>query len=226
MADKYPSISPYAYCAWNPVKLVDPDGREGICVINGNSIQVKIVVNYSQKEMDDYLKKIDYNYPNAFKEDFENYFQKASGEYVIDGNTYDVQFDISFYNIDESKDGPEKTGAVNLKFDMGNNNSNHKENTITMGNSPRLNTDKGDFRGSFAHELLHSLGLPDTKDTESGWLSSYSFDRKLSSDEISIMLTPCIQFAKQNEISNGKILITCNRHTASGNYRNPPVLIE
>ena len=28
MADKYPSISPYAYCAWNPVKIVDPDGRE------------------------------------------------------------------------------------------------------------------------------------------------------------------------------------------------------
>ena len=28
MADKYPSLSPYAYCAWNPVKLVDPDGRE------------------------------------------------------------------------------------------------------------------------------------------------------------------------------------------------------
>ena len=27
MADKYPSLSPYAYCAWNPVKLVDPDGR-------------------------------------------------------------------------------------------------------------------------------------------------------------------------------------------------------
>ena len=27
MADKYPGISPYAYCAWNPVRLVDPDGR-------------------------------------------------------------------------------------------------------------------------------------------------------------------------------------------------------
>ena len=26
MADKYPSISPYAYCALNPVKLVDPNG--------------------------------------------------------------------------------------------------------------------------------------------------------------------------------------------------------
>ena len=28
MSDKYPSISPYAYCAWNPLKLIDPDGRE------------------------------------------------------------------------------------------------------------------------------------------------------------------------------------------------------
>ena len=28
MMDKYPSITPYNYCVWNPVKLVDPDGRE------------------------------------------------------------------------------------------------------------------------------------------------------------------------------------------------------
>ena len=28
MADKYPSISPYVYCAWNPVRLVDPNGKE------------------------------------------------------------------------------------------------------------------------------------------------------------------------------------------------------
>ena len=30
MADKYPSISPYAYCNWNPVKLMDPNGKEAI----------------------------------------------------------------------------------------------------------------------------------------------------------------------------------------------------
>lgn len=27
LADKYPHISPYAYCAWNPIKYVDPNGK-------------------------------------------------------------------------------------------------------------------------------------------------------------------------------------------------------
>ena len=27
LADQYPGISPYAYCAWNPIKYIDPDGR-------------------------------------------------------------------------------------------------------------------------------------------------------------------------------------------------------
>ncbi|MCR5424716.1 MAG: hypothetical protein K6E93_08190 [Bacteroidales bacterium] len=41
MLDKYPSLSPYNYCAWNPVKLVDPNGEESISnddiVIRGNN---------------------------------------------------------------------------------------------------------------------------------------------------------------------------------------------
>lgn len=43
-ANAYSWISPYAYCAWNPVKYVDPDGREFICKlapkwkINGSTL--------------------------------------------------------------------------------------------------------------------------------------------------------------------------------------------
>lgn len=30
MTDKYPGISPYAYCAWNPVNVIDPNGCDTI----------------------------------------------------------------------------------------------------------------------------------------------------------------------------------------------------
>ncbi len=40
MADKYPSMSPYAYCAWNPVKLVDPEGRK-IWIESGDGTKVE-----------------------------------------------------------------------------------------------------------------------------------------------------------------------------------------
>ena len=28
LSDKYPNISPYAYCAWNPINKIDPDGKD------------------------------------------------------------------------------------------------------------------------------------------------------------------------------------------------------
>ena len=34
MSDKYPSLSPYVYCADNPVKLVDPEGEEMEIVVD------------------------------------------------------------------------------------------------------------------------------------------------------------------------------------------------
>lgn len=73
MSDKYPSISPYAYCAWtrptggdehrwikynmvnNPVKLVDPDGRE----FNKKMAEyAHIIENYCMQKIDAMNSKI------------------------------------------------------------------------------------------------------------------------------------------------------------------------
>ena len=37
LMDKYPSISPYAYCAWNPLVLIDPDGMDTLNVTYNNT---------------------------------------------------------------------------------------------------------------------------------------------------------------------------------------------
>ena len=81
MADKYPSISPYAYCAWNPVKLVDPDGEE----ISTHTDELGNVVKvYNDGDNGVYRHKGDRNYTQ--KELQENY--SASNTFATDENRY------------------------------------------------------------------------------------------------------------------------------------------
>jgi RHS repeat-associated protein len=54
MSDKYPHLSSYAYCANNPVMLIDPDGRECGDFVNENG---KIIGSDGKKDNKTYLLK-------------------------------------------------------------------------------------------------------------------------------------------------------------------------
>ena len=56
MADKYPGISPYAYCAWNPIKLVDPDGDD-LWIINGDEI-IKYTAGMSNEGLEGFSRMV------------------------------------------------------------------------------------------------------------------------------------------------------------------------
>ena len=65
MADKYPSISPYNYCMWNPVKRVDPNGEKPVFVNGylgfgspegGKKYWSSSFVNGAKKFFNDYTK--------------------------------------------------------------------------------------------------------------------------------------------------------------------------
>lgn len=49
LADKYPHISPYTYCNWNPIKYVDPDGKGPQDRITFAQALVKLNIPYKQE---------------------------------------------------------------------------------------------------------------------------------------------------------------------------------
>ena len=76
MSDKYPSLSPYVYCADNPVKLVDPNGEE-----------IRKYVDYNTGE---FLGEID--------DGIDETLRVTKEDYEILKNRYD--YDISNGNTD------------------------------------------------------------------------------------------------------------------------------
>ncbi len=80
MADKYPSLTPYNYCANNPVILIDPDGRDWYECENKDSQrkEIKWTEYKSQKELED--NKIKGTYLGKAVIDFNGYRDEKFGE--------------------------------------------------------------------------------------------------------------------------------------------------
>ncbi len=99
MADKYPNISPYNYCMWNPIVLVDPNGENGIKIIDKQSKTITVKATY-------YVTSVPVSpIPNtSYTEDdiqamqFEINTTLNEGQYQheYDGELFDVIFDLMF----------------------------------------------------------------------------------------------------------------------------------
>ena len=134
MADKYPSLSPYAYCTWNPVKLVDPDGEDIEIVdndgkkytwtISGKIYYGNLCINdrYQSQNVKNKLNMLNKIYTTDVG-------KKVLQELVSSKETYSITNELpTNKNATASYDGGEN------KFKMG------KSNDISV----------------FAHELFHA----------------------------------------------------------------------
>ena len=100
MADKYPSISPYAYCAWNPIKLVDPNGEENIIYIVNlqKDKQPSIDVNKLIKEANQRFENLGLETRVMLAPDGRNFdpqYMDKTDSYAVIGSAFEVKNFIS-----------------------------------------------------------------------------------------------------------------------------------
>ena len=149
LSDKYPSISPDAYCNWNPLKYVDPDGTKIIIAPNGlferMAQKIGISTGYvKQVHRDLELLKQD----NSVVKDMIINLEKSDNNHVI-------VFPKKKWN---------RTQYVNEEDFL-----NHKGQGSFIEYDPNnWETSKGDRRNprvGLGHELKHSLDIDKGKGT-------------------------------------------------------------
>ena len=172
MADKYPGISPYAYCAWNPVKLVDPDGMENVIYLvnlqTQQDIDITKVIERANKVLEGMgLATRVCLAPNG--KDFNPEYMDPTDSYVVIGNPNDVKKFISknspqyceefgdwyggYYNPERSSNEyHKKSGLIALS------------SSGTIGCAKELNKDNIDMAVYLIlHGAGHNAGLNDNE---------------------------------------------------------------
>ena len=143
LADKYPGISPYAYCNWNPIKYVDPDGRKIIvgswygrtlAKLGFNNYEAKVQSHLQElKDMDPELNKMIADLENSsidFHIKYDNNNDNNSNNY--NPGTKVIEYDPDNYI---RKNGEERPPEAALAHELG-----HAENDMN-GTSVTYNED-------------------------------------------------------------------------------------
>jgi len=210
--EKYVGMTPYGYCAGNPVRLVDPDGRDAKITINEEQGTITVTSNIiiygslANEEM-----------ANVYKKSIMNSWGKMN-TYEYEGRTYNVMWNIDVRVKGENE--KENYNGVNNYIKVVNS---------TANPSSTINTNNGSWRGvSYSgdvldenskdnpapHEFGHILGLRDryvtkTQSQKSGWEYGMSLkgwngnvmgekagQGKVSKENLDILFTPSLKLHK------------------------------
>ena len=184
---KYPSLSPYQFCAGNPIKLVDIDGSDFVVVIDNSGpyniirIQMNVYSNTTEayKQLLPAVDEINSIMKMVTIDDVEYYLyfeihaiepdETAHEDFLIGRLTSDI---VS-YNASTSASTDNLMGVLFYGTVSGTKESQESTNDLiryvggeVQGNSIKMfhgpsNENFGNFPQLVSHEILHLLGLSD-----------------------------------------------------------------
>ncbi len=177
LADKYPSISPYAYCAWNPVKLVDPNGMDGVVIVDTHKKTITVGADIIFYANSSHVSGTDVNTAaKMYKNNIVNNWCKDKNgncwttEY--NGESYNVSFNINVSvdntaKYERNRDYDGKKNYIGIDYVVPGN-----RNEVSNSNNGLWKyTSSADNSGG--HEFGHLLGLKDRytdgKGAHIGW---------------------------------------------------------
>ena len=137
LAEKYPSMGGYVYCAGNPVKLVDVDGRK-IVITNEDGTVLEYSVGMEYQGNDDFVKET-VEYLNAMSE--------VKAGYEVLSYVSDSEKRFNFVNA------PSKAGSNSFQFVKykSGNGGNIRASAFLVSNMSEANKVEG-----VSHELFHA----------------------------------------------------------------------
>ncbi len=182
MSDKYPSMSPYMYCAGNPVILVDPDGREiEITEILNKDGTTTVNIKFTAALINNSSKKISKGKMQEYSRNMESSLREYYGG-NYDGNVQvNIDADIRVVNnIGEvnsndhvisivDKTSSKEAGSVGYAENLGRNMQiskdilDKKPETVNpkMRDTGLTNMGGPTLKRTFGHEFGHFCGLFD-----------------------------------------------------------------
>ena len=176
MADKFPNISPYNYCNWNPVIIKDPNGEKGVKVVDTKSKTITVKATYyvvSNPKLNRDNTFYTEEEINSMNTEINSTLNTQGYTYEFDGEMYNVRFDLEFISAgdyinafslkNEDSYGncfsrmPEKL-APNI-FPVIDNNDGTVTHTAGVHQNDEIimNANYGDNNRNRIHEIFHSL---------------------------------------------------------------------